>query len=132
MARKWLGSLYNNTGWSYVNLGEYEAALELFQRALKVRENDGTPEQINVAKYCVAKVFRLLGQPTKSLVIQESLRNKDNLDGFTEEEIGECLLALGKPAQAKSFFRIAYDILSKIGWVADDEQRMARLREFVA
>jgi tetratricopeptide (TPR) repeat protein len=32
-ARNWLGSLYNNTGWSYLDLGDYESALELFQKA---------------------------------------------------------------------------------------------------
>ena len=29
-ARGWLGPLYNNTGWTYHDLGEYERALELF------------------------------------------------------------------------------------------------------
>ncbi len=32
-ARGWLGSLYNNTGWSYHDLGDYAAALEMFEKA---------------------------------------------------------------------------------------------------
>jgi tetratricopeptide (TPR) repeat protein len=32
-ARNWLGSLYNNTGWSYHEMGEYTSALEMFEKA---------------------------------------------------------------------------------------------------
>ena len=32
-ARGWLGSLYNNTGWSYHGMGEYASALEMFEKA---------------------------------------------------------------------------------------------------
>ncbi|HZT95329.1 MAG TPA: tetratricopeptide repeat protein, partial [Chloroflexota bacterium] len=35
--RRWLGALYNNLGWTYHDLGQYEAALECFRRALEVR-----------------------------------------------------------------------------------------------
>lgn len=31
-AKKWLGSLYNNTGWTYFEMKEYDKALELFEK----------------------------------------------------------------------------------------------------
>jgi tetratricopeptide (TPR) repeat protein len=34
------GPLLNNLGWHYYEAGEYEHALQLFQRALEVRERD--------------------------------------------------------------------------------------------
>jgi len=39
-AAYWAGPLLNNLGWSYYDSGEYERALELFERALEVRERD--------------------------------------------------------------------------------------------
>lgn len=34
----WLGTLFNNVGWHYFDAGEYETALEWFERALAERE----------------------------------------------------------------------------------------------
>jgi tetratricopeptide (TPR) repeat protein len=34
----WLGSLFNNVGWDYFDAGEYETALDWFERALAERE----------------------------------------------------------------------------------------------
>jgi tetratricopeptide (TPR) repeat protein len=39
-AAYWAGPLLNNLGWAYYDSGEYERALELFERALEVRERD--------------------------------------------------------------------------------------------
>ena len=36
----WAGPLYNNLGWSYFEDGDYERALELFERALAARLRD--------------------------------------------------------------------------------------------
>jgi tetratricopeptide (TPR) repeat protein len=39
-AAYWAGPLLNNLGWAYYDSGEYERALDLFERALEVRERD--------------------------------------------------------------------------------------------
>jgi tetratricopeptide (TPR) repeat protein len=39
-AAYWEGPLLNNLGWSYYDSGEYERALELFERALGVRKRE--------------------------------------------------------------------------------------------
>jgi tetratricopeptide (TPR) repeat protein len=39
-AAYWSGPLLNNLGWSYYDSGEYERALDFFERALEVRERD--------------------------------------------------------------------------------------------
>ncbi len=39
-AAHWAGPLLNNLGWAYFDVGEYERALELFERALEVRRRD--------------------------------------------------------------------------------------------
>ena len=38
-ARGWLGALYNNTAWTYHDMGAFDTALDLFQRALVFRES---------------------------------------------------------------------------------------------
>ena len=59
----WLGPLYNNLGWEYQDAGEYEAALEAFQRALTARERDPEmPALIQHAKQAVAEALRALGR----------------------------------------------------------------------
>jgi tetratricopeptide (TPR) repeat protein len=41
----WAGPLYNNLGWAYYDAGEYERALELFERALEARLRDPENQQ---------------------------------------------------------------------------------------
>jgi branched-chain amino acid transport system ATP-binding protein len=46
------------------------------------------------------------------------------------EEIAECLLALKRPEEAKSYFARAYELLSKDKWlVAEEPKRLERLRD---
>src|SRR5690606_25466692 len=40
-AQRWLGSLYNNTGWTYFERNEYERAHALFERAVEFRRQQG-------------------------------------------------------------------------------------------
>ena len=59
----WLGPLYNNLGWEYLDAGEHEAALEAFQRALASRERyPEMPALIRHAKEAVADALRALGR----------------------------------------------------------------------
>lgn len=126
-AKNWLGPLYNNTGWTHHDLGEYEKALEFFKKALAVYEELKRPGAVLYAKYSVGRALRLLGRLDEALRLQQSL---DPKDGYVCEEIGECLLAQGKKADAKPWFGKAYDELSKDEWlVANEPRRLARLKE---
>ena len=50
-AKKWLGSLYNNIGWTYHDLQQYEAALAIFQKALVWRATtQGQPRETQIAE----------------------------------------------------------------------------------
>src|ERR1044072_7213832 len=44
-ARHWLGPLYNNLGWEYYEAGEYEQALNAFERQLIARQAGDDPQQ---------------------------------------------------------------------------------------
>ncbi|KPJ52787.1 hypothetical protein AMJ39_06960 [candidate division TA06 bacterium DG_24] len=134
-AKKWLGPLYNNTGWTYHDLGEYDRALELFEKSLRWREEQNDERGTRIAKWTLARTYRSLGRIEEALAIQTALRaeieEKDlEPSGYVFEELGECLLLLGRDEEARDNFKRAYDILSMDEWhVANEPERLERLKE---
>lgn len=60
-AAYWAGPLLNNLGWAYFDAGEHARALDLFERALVVRERDpGNPAAIQFAKEAVDEARQAL------------------------------------------------------------------------
>jgi tetratricopeptide (TPR) repeat protein len=132
-ARGWLGSLYNNTGWSYHNMGNYAAALEMFEKAEAWQRLAGHTDRLRVAQWCVARALRSLGLVEEALSKQLSLKHEleydGEKDGFVFEEIGECLLFLHRGEEARPYFSKAYKILSEDPWLVEHEpERLARLK----
>lgn len=131
-ARKWLGSLYNNLGWTHHDAGRYAEALDLFERGVRFREEQKQVEPLRVAKWCVARCLRALGRVEEALMKQQTILGESGAesDGYIHEEIGECLLALNKADEAKSYFAQAYTLLSQDPWLVENEAgRLARLKE---
>ncbi len=133
-AHKWGGSLYNNIGWSYHDQGQYEQALETFQKALEWQKARGDIRQILIAKWCIARALRSLGRLDEALAMQQALledwKPLGGSAGYPEEEAGECLLALGRAEEARPYFAQAYAKLSQDPWlVAEEPARLARLKQ---
>ncbi len=137
-ARRWLGSLYNNIGWTYHGMGRHVEALAVFERALDWRianrrdTRDDNP--IRIARWSVARALRSLGRVEDALVMQHALIGElhaiNERDGYVFEEIGECLLHLGQAAEAKPYFAQAYAELSKDDWfVTNEPARLQRLND---
>ena len=126
-ARRWLGSLLNNTAWSYHDLGRPQRALELFVEALQYRQVQGDPEPIRIAKWCIARCLRTLGRTEEALAGQLDLA-ADSDDGFVQEELGECLLALGRASESRAHFARAHEKLKQDSWLtANEPERISRL-----
>jgi len=131
-ARRWRGSLLNNIGWTYHAQGEYTAALDYLERALQARREEGGAEGIRVARWCVARVRRDLGQVEAALAEQRALwaehEASEQPSGYVAEEIGECLRRLGDEAAARPYFALAHAELSRDPWlVANEPARLERL-----
>jgi tetratricopeptide (TPR) repeat protein len=131
-ARRWRASLLNNLGWTYHERGEYERALALFERAAAAREQQGQARPLRIARWCVARALRSLGRVEQALALQEvlarELERDGDSDGYVDEELGECLLALGRDEQSTAAFRRAFERLrSDPGVAANEPERLARL-----
>ena len=131
-ARRWLGALYNNTGWSLHHLGRFDEALELFDRGLAFREaQDPAGRAARIARWCRARCLRSLGRLEEALAEQRTLlaAGGEQDDGFVHEELGELLLALGRPDEARGHFARAHALLSRLtGLETLDEGRLARMK----
>jgi tetratricopeptide (TPR) repeat protein len=137
-ARKWLGPLYNNIGWTYHDLGQYEEALSLFEKSLAWRLEQKDEYGTRIARWTVGRVYRSLGRIDEALEIHRALeheiRNRGlEADGYVFEELAECLLLKGEESEARSYAARAYDLLSQDPWlVKNDADRLERLRRLGA
>jgi tetratricopeptide (TPR) repeat protein len=127
-ARSWLGSLYNNIGWTYHDLGQFEQALDVFQKALEWRETQGQESETRIARWCIARALRSLNRVPEALAILREL--EPFADGYTDEELGENLLLQGDTQAAQPYFARAYERLSQDPWLlAHEPDRIKRLRQ---
>ena len=134
-AKKWRGSLYNNIGWTYHDLGEYEKALEMFEKSLAFREEQADSAGVLIAKWTIARTNRSLGNVQEALDMQLQIeRHLEEYglpqDGYVYEEIAECLLLLGRERESKKYFGMAHGLLSGDEWmVANEPERLRRLED---
>ena len=129
----WLGSLYNNIGWGYHELGQFETALDYFERALAVRRSSGQRRQTRIAAWAVGRALRSLERYDEALALQEDNLRAATADGeagaFILEELGELHFARNDVGAARDYFAQAYALLSGDKWLLQHEmERLERLR----
>ena len=130
-AKNWLGSLYNNTGWTYFDMKEYDKAIDLFQKCLFWNIDKNRVGAVRIANYSMAKCYRMQGKNDKALTILEEIEAGEP-DGYIHEELAENYLVLKDMEQAKENFQLAYDLLSEDIWLkANEGERIARWKSFI-
>lgn len=132
-AQRWLGSLYNNLGWTYFDDGDPIKALDMFELALVEREKQGNPENIRIAKWCIARIKRELGHIDEALSSQLDLLEEDEKLGnqpmFVYEELAHCYSLQDQPDKAKPYAQKAYDLLSQDDWyIKNEPERLEALQ----
>ena len=120
-ARKWVASVTHNLGWTMHDLGRYDDALSLWERAMAARLERGDPEPLRIARWTVARGLRSVGRLDEALSIQRSLAADGPRDGYVQEELGELLLALGRACDAAPHFAMAHELLAADDWLAKAE-----------
>ena len=132
-AKRWQGSLLNNIGWTSFSRAKYETAIDYFERCPAYYEMKNDANYALVARWAVAKSQRMMGQVDMALSAQREIlaaRTEAGLSaGYTHEEIGECLITLGKSAESRPHFAAAHVELSQDIWlVANESERLVRLK----
>jgi tetratricopeptide (TPR) repeat protein len=136
--RRWCASLYNNLGWTYSDSGGFAEALGCFQEALVWREQRGPAREIRIARWNVGRALRLVSRNDEALALQQALlaeweASGEEQDGYVFEEVGECLLALGRAEESRLYFAQAYELLARDEWLQGHQpDRLARVRELGA
>jgi tetratricopeptide (TPR) repeat protein len=136
-ARRWLASLYNNLGWTRFDAGQLDEALRLFEMALAERRKLDQLRETGIARWAVARALRALGRLDEAVAEQQSLAADNEAAGvddpYVDEELGECLLALGRADEARPHFGRAAAGLAADAWMAEHEAaRIDRLWELAA
>lgn len=137
-AMQWLGSLYNNTGWSYHDKGDYAKALKTFEKGLVFRTVNQHPiKTILIAKWCVARANRSLGNIDEALRLQQILKaeyEKHELksDGYVFEELALLYDLKADAAAAKEAAQNALDTLAADSYFMQHEaDRVVKLKSLV-
>ncbi|HYI74912.1 MAG TPA: tetratricopeptide repeat protein [Gaiellaceae bacterium] len=129
-AAYWLGPLLNNLGWEYYEAGNFESALDAFERALRAREADGdNPHAVEIARYAVGKTLRALDRAQEAIPLLEAAVTWAEAngvpDGWFHEELAEEYAAAGRTDEARTQAKLAIPLLER-----DDpsfSERSARL-----
>ncbi len=132
-ARYWAGPLLNNLGWDHFDAGEYEPALDAFERALAGREEAGDEGPLQIARYAMGKTLRMLGRFDEAIARLEPAvawaTAEGSPDGWFHEELAEAYAGAGRPADAQEQARLAIPLLLEADSdFGQDAVRSGRLR----
>lgn len=128
---RWRNAIYNNLGEAYRAAGQFDRALECFQKLIQWQRDTGRTID-RYARVDEAKMLRLTGRPEESLAKMSALQQElgDDADGFVAEERAEALAAMDRADEAGPFFKLAWQKLKNDAWIQRfDPQRFDRLRQ---
>lgn len=83
----------------------------------------------------MGRALRSLQRTAEALALQQELlaeweKSEEEQEGYVFEEVGECLLILGRAAESRAYFAQAYTLLSQDIWmVAQENERLQRLKQ---
>ncbi len=138
-ARRWLFRLYNNPGKRQAEVGDCAAALASFRKMDDWCEaNNASTDHRRDTRLMMAYAHRLAGEVDQAYrllcELEQSIESSGgHNDGYLFEHLGECLLAMNEPEDAKAWFSKAYQLLKDDAWfdgnVLDPEhkERIRRL-----
>lgn len=131
----WLGPLYNNVGWTYHDMNDYETALAYFEKGLEFRRSVNDVKGAIIAKWTIARCYRSLERYDEAMQLQfEIVKDYEEAgienSGYSYEELGELYLINGDKSLSQKYFGMAYEILSRDEWLqANEAERLERMKQ---
>ena len=141
----WLGPLWNNMGWDYVDAGDYEEGLEALEKARIYHYETGQQLSKLIADYSVAHVKRKMGDIAVAKTELQgifdrasAMQEAGHLDaiewmGFSRWELAEIAVTEGDNQTAVALMNQALGELEQADmprWDPDDwQEKQARLAE---
>jgi tetratricopeptide (TPR) repeat protein len=111
------------------NIGDFDTASTIFDSALDFQKAAGDPVRIRVARWAVARCLRALKRYDEAFAIQNDLIQYPE-QGYVSEELGELLLVMGRPDEARLRFKKTHELLSQsLGSDPSQASRLARLKQ---
>lgn len=131
--RRWLGPLYHNAWFACLEQGDLEQALAWAERSRAYRASRGDVEGERIGRWTIHHTERRLGRVEEALAGFRALAldygPEGDPTGYTDEELGECLLLLGRAEEARPHCAAAYARLAQNPLLAAQEPaRLERLR----
>jgi tetratricopeptide (TPR) repeat protein len=141
----WLGPLWNNLGWDYVDAERYDEAQAALEKAREYHYESESDLPKLIADYSVAHVTRLRGDYRAAKVAMDEVYrwahrlneegNEQAIEwmGMSQWDLGEIAHATGENAVALQQMTMALEALEKAGMPSWDEtgynEKKARLEE---
>ncbi len=124
----WRSHLYVLKAWQEVDLCKFSEALEYFEKAIQLVKGDSDSGKRSLPlkniEWGKARAMRHLNQTADALAIQFRLQQESVPDeagsGYIFLEIAECLRSMNQSDEAKEYFELAYNQLSKDRWFQDN------------
>jgi len=131
--KPWIGTLYNNLGWTYHDQKDYATSLKYLEESRAFYDQSDNAKFKFIAQWAVAKLLRLNSRCDEAMEIQKRLEAemtaRNDLDGFVYEELGELYLAQNNSVAAVPYFRLAYPLLRIVDWfVQSQPARLDRIK----
>lgn len=108
-AKRWEGTLYNNTGYALQQAGRHDEAIALYRKSLAAYERQGRAGEVRIAHWMIASALRAQGRFQDALAIQQRLEREWDAAGkpdpYVYEELEQLHRALGDEARAADYAR---------------------------
>lgn len=125
-AKSWLTRLYERNGWDLFEAHKFEEALRNFEKALEGLKSDHkSADRSFEVRWDIGRTLRALKRIELALNIQKELLSEldtyGKTNGYVFLEMAECLQILKSPDEAKKYFGLAHQELSRDDWFVNTQ-----------
>lgn len=138
----WLAPLWNNLGWAYDDIGEYEKSLKALEKARVYHYKMGKELPMLIADWSVGHALRMTGQIDSAETVLRHVqrwafirkgeeKSPENAEwvGFANLELAEIALIKGDKDSAKGLFKSAYSNLYQAKMNEWDPKKLEEIQQ---